>query len=148
EELRTLVGHVELALGDSEYNRQELEALGFAPTGVFPIAVDTSRVTQAIDRPALDLILDDGLVNFLFVGRIAPNKKIEDHIRLAEHYKRYVDAYYRFIFVGRTDTVPRYYAAIRALITEYKLLNDRFIFTGPVCDDELATYYRHAAVYI
>jgi hypothetical protein len=25
-----------------------------------------------------------GLVNFLFVGRIAPNKKIEDHIKLAE----------------------------------------------------------------
>ena len=32
-----------------------------------------------------------------------PNKKIEDHIRLAEHYKRYVDEHYRFIFVGKTD---------------------------------------------
>ena len=41
QELATLVGRVDLALGDSEYNRQELEALGFAPTGVFPIAVDT-----------------------------------------------------------------------------------------------------------
>ena len=56
---------------------------------------------QAVPRPALDKILDDDFVNFLFVGRIAPNKKIEDHIRLAEHYKRYVDAYYRFIFVGK-----------------------------------------------
>ncbi len=34
-------GRVDLALGDSEFNRQELEALGFAPTGVLPIAVDT-----------------------------------------------------------------------------------------------------------
>ena len=66
-------------------------------------------------------ILDDGLVNFLFVGRIAPNKKIEDHIRLAEHYKRYVDAYYRFIFVGRYDVVPRYYSMIRALMTRVPL---------------------------
>ena len=41
QELATLVGRVDLALGDSDYNRQELEALGFAPTGVFPIAVDT-----------------------------------------------------------------------------------------------------------
>ena len=87
-------------------------------------------------------------MNFLFVGRIAPNKKIEDHIRLAEHYKRYVDAYYRFIFVGRYDAVPRYYATIRALMTEYRLLNERFVFTGPVPDEELAVYYRHAAVYI
>lgn len=148
QELSTLVGSVDLALGDSEYNRHELESLGFSKTGVFPIAVDTSRITRRVERPSLDRILDDGLVNFLFVGRIAPNKRIEDHIRLAEHYKRYVDAYYRFIFVGRTDVVPRYYSTIRALMTEYRLLNDRFIFTGPVPDEELAVYYRHAAVYI
>jgi glycosyltransferase involved in cell wall biosynthesis len=63
-------------------------------------------------------------------------------------YKRYVDAYYRFIFVGRYDVVPRYYSMVRALMTDLRLLNDRFIFTGPVPDDELAIYYRHAAVYI
>ncbi len=137
DELRTLVGQTDLALGDSEYNRHELEELGFGRTGVFPIAVNTDRVTQPVERPALEEILDDGLVNFLFVGRIAPNKKIEDHIRLAEVYKRNVDAYYRFIFVGRYDVVPRYYA----------MIHDRFIFTGPVSDEELAVYYRHAAVY-
>ena len=60
-------------------------------TGVLPIAVDTVAHHRGVARPALDQLLDDGLVNFLFVGRIAPNKKIEDHIRLAEHYKRYVD---------------------------------------------------------
>src|SRR5262249_24147861 len=87
-------------------------------------------------------------VNFLFVGRIAPNKKIEDHIRLAEHYKRYIDWHYRFIFVGRYDVVPRYYSMIRALMAQYRLLNERFIFAGPVADDELEVYYRHAAVYI
>jgi glycosyltransferase involved in cell wall biosynthesis len=147
-ELARLVGHVDLALGDSEYNRQELEALGFDRTGVFPIAVDTSRVTASVERPALERILDDGLVNFLFVGRIAPNKKIEDHIRLAEHYKRYVDAYYRFVFVGRYDVVPRYYSTIRGLMAEYGLQNDRFVFAGGVTDEELAVYYRHAAVYV
>src|SRR4029077_8109611 len=135
-------------LGDSEYNRLELESLGFAPTGVFPIAVDTSRVTQPVARPALERLLDDELVNFLFGGRIAPNKKIEDHIRLAEQYKRYVDIYYRFIFVGRDDAVPRYSAAVRALIAEYQMLPDRFWFTGPVPEAELAAYYRHAHAYV
>jgi glycosyltransferase involved in cell wall biosynthesis len=148
QELQTLVGRVDLALGDSEYNRHELESLGFERTGVFPIAVDVSRVTQPARRPGLERILDDGLVNFLFVGRIAPNKCIEDHIRLAECYKRYVDAYYRFIFVGRCDVVPRYYSTIRALMSQLGSLNDRFIFTGAVSDEELAIYYRHAAVYI
>ena len=148
EELAGLAAATELALGDSEYNRQELEDLGFGNTGVLPIAVNTKRLTDAPPQPVLEEILDDGLVNFLFVGRIAPNKKIEDHIRLAEQYKRYVDAYYRFIFVGRFDVVPQYYAAIRALLSEYQMLEDRFIFTGPVPDAELAAYYRASSVYI
>ena len=148
QELATLVGKVDLALGVSDYNRQELEALGFAETGVLPLAVDLTRVTRRVERPALERILDDEFVNFLFVGRIAPNKKIEDHIKLAEHYKRYVDAFYRFIFVGRYDAVPRYYSTIRALMSEYRLLNERFVFTGPVPDEDLAVYYRHAAVYV
>src|SRR5438552_5352904 len=131
-ELATLAKHVDLALGDSEFNRSELAELGFERTGVFPIAIDMSRITRRVERPALEAILDDSLVNFLFVGRIAPNKKIEDHIKLAEAYKRYVDAAYRFIFVGRSDVVPRYYATIRALMAEYRLLPERFIFTGPI----------------
>lgn len=147
-ELATLAGRVDLALGDSEFNRQELEALGFSPTGVLPIAVDLERLRNAPRRPALEEILSDGLVNILFVGRIAPNKRIEDHLRLAEHYKRYVDAYYRFIFVGRTDAVPAYYRTIRALLAEYRMRPDRFIFTGPVPDDELAIYYRWAHAYL
>lgn len=147
-ELTTLVGRIDLALGVSEYNRQELESLGFTPTAVLPLAVDLSRVTAFLPRPALDKLLDDDFVNFLFVGRIAPNKRIEDHIRLAEHYKRYVDAYYRFIFVGRYDAVPQYYSTIRRLMAEYRLLDERFVFTGAVPDDDLATFYHHAAVYV
>jgi glycosyltransferase involved in cell wall biosynthesis len=148
QELRSLAGRVDLALGDSEFNRQELEALGFQPTGVLPIAVNTERITQAPPRPALERILGDGLINILFVGRIVPNKKIEDHIRLAEMYKRYIDSYYRFIFVGRYDGLPRYYSMVRALIAEYRMLPDRFLFTGGVPDADLAAYYRWADVYV
>ena len=64
----------------------ELEALGFGNTGVFPIAIDIDadhRARRGGRRSSS--VLDDGLLNFLFVGRIVPNKKIEDHIRLAEH---------------------------------------------------------------
>ena len=147
-ELQTLVGRVELALGDSDFNRQELETLGFAPTGVLPIAVNTERITGGPPRPALEKILADGLINVLFVGRIVPNKRIEDHIRLAEVYKRYVDSYYRFIFVGRYDGIPRYYAQVRALIAQYQMLPDRFWFTGPVPDEDLAAFYRWADVYV
>ena len=55
---------------------------------------------------------------------------------------------YRFIFVGRTDGVPRYYDMVRALIAEYQMPADRFWFTGPVPDEDLAAYYRTASVYV
>jgi glycosyltransferase involved in cell wall biosynthesis len=148
EELTTLVGHTDTALGDSEYNRRELDMLGFENTGVFPIAVDTNRFRHAPARPALRQLLSDGLLNFLFVGRIVPNKRIEDHIRLAEQYKRYVDTEYRFIFVGKTDGVPAYYDMVQALVREYQMPADRFIFTGVVPEEDLAAYYRAARVYI
>ena len=148
QELVELSGRVDLALGVSEYNRKELEELGFKSTAVMPLALDVDRFTTTATNLTLERVLDDGLTNILFVGRIAPNKKIEDHIRLAEHYKRYVDNYYRFIFVGRYDSIPRYYATIRALMSEYKLPPERFVFTGPVSDEELITYYRMSNAYV
>src|SRR5690606_22841335 len=86
-ELASLAGRVDLALGVSDYNRRELEAMGFEPTGILPLLVDTARLRAAPPVPPLERMLQDGLANILFVGRIAPNKKIEDHIRMAEVYK-------------------------------------------------------------
>ncbi len=148
EELATLTGRSDVALGDSEYNRRELEQLGFTRTGVFPVAIDTARVTAGVSRPALELALDDGLMNFLFVGRIVPNKKIEDHIRLAALYAQAVDRDYRLIFVGRHDLMPRYYSAIWGFVARFGVRPDRIIFTGAVSDEELAIYYQYADVYI
>ena len=148
DDLATLAGRVDLALGDSEYNRLDLERMGFVRTGVMPVAVDLERLTGAPPHPVLEELLGDGLTNFLFVGRLAPNKRIEDIIRLAEVYKRYIDANYRFLFVGRTDGLPRYHAAIQALIRRFDMLPERFVFLGPVTDWELAACYRTASVYL
>jgi len=149
EDLKSLAGHTDVALGDSEYNRRELEELGFSNTGVFPIAVDTERITRAPRRPALEKVLEEeDWPNYLFVGRIVPNKKIEDHIKLAEHFKRYVSEQYRFVFVGKTDATPTYYLAVQGLINRYRMPPGRFMFTGPVPDVDLATYYRMATVYV
>ena len=78
----------------------------------------------------------------------ATARDAQDIVRLAEVYKRYIDANYRFIFVGRTDGMPRYYATVRALVVEYDMLPERFVFAGAVPDWELAAYYRTASVYL
>ena len=52
------------------------------------------------------------------------------------------------MFVGKTDATPKYYAAVQSLITRFRMPPGRFIFTGPVPDVDLATYYRMASDYI
>ncbi len=148
EELKTLAGVPDAALGVSEFNRAELESMGFDRTGILPLAVNLDRLTSAPDRPAVREMLTDDWANILFVGRIVPNKKIEDHIFLAEHYKRYVDERYRFVFVGRQDIMPRYYAMVRALIAEFRMRPERFVFTGPLPDEDLAAVYRASHAYV
>ena len=54
-ELSIYPARVDLALGDSEFNRQELEALGFNPTGVLPVVPDFSH----LDLPPNDLIAQE-----------------------------------------------------------------------------------------
>jgi glycosyltransferase involved in cell wall biosynthesis len=52
------------------------------------------------------------------------------------------------VFVGKYDAVPSYYATIRALMLRYRMPPDRFLFVGPVPDEDLAAFYRTAAVYV
>jgi hypothetical protein len=63
-----LLKDVELALGDSEYNRAELEAAGFRRTGVLPIYLDFDRYRET-PNPVLRRLLGEGPANVLFVGR-------------------------------------------------------------------------------
>ena len=48
-ELKAYVDRCDLALGDSEFNRQELEALGFPDTGVLPVVPDFSHLAGTPD---------------------------------------------------------------------------------------------------
>jgi hypothetical protein len=70
-ELTAYIARCDLALGDSEYNRQELERLGFAPTGVLPVVPDFTHLDVSPDR-ALAGAFDEGWTNVLFVGRVFP----------------------------------------------------------------------------
>ena len=78
-EIKLFVDKVDLALGDSEFNRKELESLGYANTGVLPLLIDYSKFDGKPD-PVVRQIYDNGKFTTLFVGRVIPNKKFEDVI--------------------------------------------------------------------
>ena len=147
EELAALQPRVELGLADSEYNRLELEALGYRNTHVFPLFVDFARY----ERPAnafVESFFRDGRTNILFVGRVAPNKRVENLVKTLFYYKKYISPLVRLVVVGKTGTFPSYFEAVSRMADEFYLKPEEVQFLGHVPDDEMYALYRAADVFL
>ena len=59
---------------------------------------------------------DDGWVNLLFVGRVIPNKKLEDVIRFFHAYKTRYNPRSRLVFVGSYAAFEVYFAMLQQLV--------------------------------
>jgi glycosyltransferase involved in cell wall biosynthesis len=144
-ELGIYPARVDLALGDSEFNRQELEAFGFSPTGVLPVVPDFSH----LDGEPNDLIardFDDEWTNILFVGRIIPNKRIEDVIKYFHAYQHNFNPRSRLLFVGSYWGYEKYLAMLHELVATLGTSNVHF--TGHVTDAELTAYYEISDLFL
>jgi glycosyltransferase involved in cell wall biosynthesis len=144
-ELRAFAERTELALGDSEYNRRELVEAGFRQTGVLPIVHDLGGLAGSRARVTRRLY-SDGRTNILFVGRVIPNKKIDDLVRVFACYQRYVDPRSRLLLVGDTRGHERYFRRLREMIEALRV--DEVVFTGQVDDDDLRACYDSAAAFL
>ena len=145
EELASLAPLSVVALANSEYSRQDLLEAGFRRTGILPILLDWSDLDGPVDR-GLHARLSDGRTNLLVVGRIAPNKRIEDDIVVFAHYAK-IDPTARLLLVGHYDGSGRYLQLLQALIGRLGL-TQQVVFTGKVSRRALVTYYRAAHVYL
>lgn len=144
-ELAAFAPRTELALGDSEFNRKELEESGYARTGVLPIVLDLSAY-QAPPSPVIRRLYHDDRTNLLFVGRIIPNKKIDDLIRVFACYQRYVNPRSRLLLVGDHRGHEKYYDRLQELVRDLRL--GEVVFSGHVDDDDLRAYYSVADLFL
>jgi len=139
----------DLALGVSEFNRRQLVEAGFdeAGTGVLPIFLAEDRFeTLPTNRPLLDRLQRGSTTNFVTVGRVAPNKAIEDSIRIFAIYHRAINPNSRLLVIG-SRYLPTYDAALDALVDDLGL-GQAVTFTGLVSDADLKTYYQAADLYL
>jgi len=139
----------DLALGDSDFNRRELVELGFAAerTGVLPIFLSQSAFeTEPINQALLETLRGHDRVNFLSVGRIAPNKAIEDIIRIFYVYHHAINPGSHLHLVG-SHYVTLYHRELDALVKALGL-QDSVTFTGLVSLSDLKTYYQAADLYL
>jgi glycosyltransferase involved in cell wall biosynthesis len=144
-ELRAYVDRCDLALGDSEFNRQDLEALGFPRTDVLPVVPDFSHLDTPPSRFVADQF-DDDWTNVLFVGRVIANKKIDDLIRYFHAYQSKFNPRSRLLVVGVFSLFERYMAALNHLVEELGVRDVHFV--GHVTDAELVAYYEVADLFL
>lgn len=144
-EIHAYVDRCELALGDSEFNRQDLESMGFPRTGVLPVVPDLAH----LDDPADWFVarqFDDDWTNIVFVGRVIGNKKIEDLILAFHAYQRRFNPRSRLLIVGVFSVFERYFAALTHLVNRLGLTDVHF--AGHVSDAELIAYYEVADLFL
>lgn len=144
-ELSAYCDRCELALGDSEFNRRDLEALGFSRTAVLPVVPDLSHLDCRADR-FVATQFDDDWTNVLFVGRVIANKRVEDLIRAFHAYHTKHNHRSRLIIVGIHSLFERYFVALCHLVAELEL--EHVHFTGHVTDEELVAYYEIADLFL
>jgi glycosyltransferase involved in cell wall biosynthesis len=144
-ELKSLADKVDLALGDSEYNRGELVAAGFKQTGVLPLVMDFAKFDHPV-LPVLQALFADGKHNLLYVGRISPNKKVEDVIMTFHLYQKYFHADSRLLIVGEYRGFERYLNALQNQVRELRVQNVHF--SGHVPLAEVVSYFKLAHLYL
>jgi glycosyltransferase involved in cell wall biosynthesis len=144
-ELAAFVERTSLALGDSEFNRAELEAVGFHPTGVLPLLLEREQLALQPSPTILEMF-DDEKTNFLFVGRVIPNKRLEDIIKFFYFYQKFIDSNSRLLLVGEIKGFERYFDSLVRLVDDLALKD--VILTGHVDTDDLAAYYQVADLYV
>jgi glycosyltransferase involved in cell wall biosynthesis len=144
-ELTAYIDRCDVALGDSEYNRAELEALGFRETGVLPVVPDFSHLEVPPDL-RIASTFGDGWTNVLFVGRVIPNKKFENVIRAFHVYRTHHNPRSRLLLVGSYSGFERYLAMLHALIAQ--LGTPDVHFTGHVSNEELTALYDVADLFL
>ena len=144
-ELGAYAARCDLAVGDSEFNRVELDALGFPRTGVLPVVPDFSHL-DVTPHPWLARQFDDESTNVLFVGRIIPNKRIDDVIRFFHAYRSRYDPAARLLLVGSHTLFDDYRASIAHLIRRLGARNVHLV--GHVTNEELTAFYDVADLFL
>ena len=130
---------------DSAFNASELRSAGVENAKVFQLLFTPA----AMDIPPDPVVLDQfapPMKNILFVGRIAPNKCVEDLVTAFAWYHRKIEPHSRLIIVGSDRSAPTYFAMLRMYAGELELPNVCFQrFASPA---GLSAYYQLADVFV
>ena len=145
-QLRRLAQRSRFGVADSAFNAAELHRFGWRRTAVLPILVPPAALAGVPDPARVAELRSGPGAHWLFVGRLAPNKR--QHLLLAalSTYRRVYDPDARLDLVGPASS-PAYEAALRAYCCDLGL-GEAVTFTGAVSDAERDARYAAADVFV
>ncbi|MDD5704554.1 MAG: glycosyltransferase [Kiritimatiellae bacterium] len=137
-----LAGAADVNLAVSAYNAAELTGMGYRDVRVLPLIIDLEALGPSQAEPAMLRRLSDGVRNVLFVGRCAPNKKIEDLLTVMHYLQRHVEPASRLVLAGSNAGVEAYHGLLVARARALGLRDVRFL--GSVSQPQLNACYASA----
>lgn len=145
EELKELASVTESAIGVSEYNRRELQEAGFAKTAVLPLAISQNYLNTKPSKKILQKH-NKKIKKIITVGRIAPNKKIEDIIKTFYFYKKTINPHSQLILIGGYEGTEKYHTYLKTLLMELDLKD--VLFSKHIPLNELIAHYYTADAFL
>lgn len=145
-QLEQYVPYIELAIGDSEYNRQELISAGYRYTCSLPIFFRPDSLLAQKPDPQQMRALSRHF-NLLFVGRICPNKKQDDLLRIFDTYYHRYNPGARLLLIGSWEGTESYAEELRSQI-ETCGLEKAVWFPGKVTPAAVAAAYRSSSILV
>jgi glycosyltransferase involved in cell wall biosynthesis len=143
--LPALVAGCQALWAVSAYNAEELKSAGATDVHFFPLPF----VKEPLDRPADAALLSRlraPVKTILCVGRLAPNKCIEDLLEAFAWYHHSFNPYSRLLIVGSPRSAPKYFTYLRMLARDLHTPN--ICFEGFASPQGLIAYYELADVLV
>lgn len=141
-QLSRLAPRATLALPVSRYNQEELIEIGYGRTEVVPILLDPSIFASGFDESVSQMLAKnrmDKRPNFLFVGRLVPNKAQHNLIAALSAYNHIYGKDAALHLVGRPFS--KEYLTLLKKIAKSLGVENNVNFTMGVSTDELSSYY-------
>lgn len=132
-------------IADSKFNAHELSQLGFSAE-VLELPIDPVRWNIPRNEGIYSLLKSTPGINVVHIGRLAPNKCIEDIIKSFYFLNRFIDKGSRLWLAGIDIDTEIYSFSLKRLVHELGI-DESVTFAGCMADSELRSLYEAGSVY-
>jgi glycosyltransferase involved in cell wall biosynthesis len=138
DSLTAFQGRADAVMAASSFSAADLREAGLGDVAVVPLLVELPPEIPP-RNPNRDPVV-------LTVGRIAPNKRLEDVIKAFTLYQRHHAPEASLVIVGSELGFENYRRALELLVARVGARS--VVFTGPISSEARDAWYRRADVYL